>query len=426
MSSQADVSTMNRSIHEVTTVALSPTSSGRLLIIPCDGTWADRCSSSKGSVVQELMYLIADQEGQRKVIFYLDGLGTRSSWLGKILRGLGLARNVISAYSNLVDNYHEGDKIVLIGYSRGSYTARALAGLLARIGIPRNVNQKSLKKLYKMYFKQELKQPGVAERVMNEYNCHRNVQIEALCCFDTVGALGIPLFGPARILQIFRSKHQFHDTDVTPEVKVNLHACATNEIREPFELTPMHLPNGSINKLHQVWFPGTHGDIGWETKTGLSEAPLAWMIQQLHTLVGIQFDACALQARFPAYGAQAGKIAAPAWLKSQTHKPSRAVLPFITGRKARVPGAYDRPGMTTNERIHISARLRSGSLPLEKAVPGYRVHLDSDGTYYWIRKPTSGFWKLGSTPALPSATQTRIYEATLGDLEAALLGLTCK
>jgi hypothetical protein len=37
MSSQADVSTMNRSIHEVTTVALSPTSSGRLLIIPCDG-----------------------------------------------------------------------------------------------------------------------------------------------------------------------------------------------------------------------------------------------------------------------------------------------------------------------------------------------------------------------------------------------------
>jgi len=90
---------------------------------------------------------------------------------------------------NLVDNYREGDKIVLIGYSRGlfppfplpntdvlifpgSYTARALAGLLARIGIPRNVNQKSLKKLYKMYFKQELKQPGVAERVMNEYNCN--------------------------------------------------------------------------------------------------------------------------------------------------------------------------------------------------------------------------------------------------------------
>jgi hypothetical protein len=45
---------------------------------------------------------------------------------------------------------------------------------------------------------------------------YRNVQIAALCCFDTVGSLGIPMFGPARILKIFRSKHQFHDTDVTP------------------------------------------------------------------------------------------------------------------------------------------------------------------------------------------------------------------
>jgi hypothetical protein len=51
------------------------------------GTWADRCSSSRGTVVQELMYLIADQAGQEKVIFYVDGLGTRSSWLGKMVAG---------------------------------------------------------------------------------------------------------------------------------------------------------------------------------------------------------------------------------------------------------------------------------------------------------------------------------------------------
>jgi hypothetical protein len=51
------------------------------------GTWADRCSSSKGTVVQELIYLIADRESQEKVVFYVDGLGTRSSWLGKMLAG---------------------------------------------------------------------------------------------------------------------------------------------------------------------------------------------------------------------------------------------------------------------------------------------------------------------------------------------------
>ena len=203
------------------------------------------------------------------------------------------------------------------------------------------------------------------------------------------------------------------------EVKVNLHACAINEIREPFEVTPMHLPNGSDNKLLQVWFPGTHGDIGWETETGLSDAPLAWMIQQLQTLVGIQFDEGALKARFPAYGAPADKMSALKWRSSQTHKPSCAVLPFV-GRKARVPGAYDRPEMATNERIHISARLR---LQFEKAIPGYQVHVDADGTHYWTRKPASEFWRLNSKPAVPAETQTRIPEAALGELESALLGI---
>jgi hypothetical protein len=33
------------------------------------------------------MYLIADREGQEKVVFYVDGLGTRSGWLGKMLAG---------------------------------------------------------------------------------------------------------------------------------------------------------------------------------------------------------------------------------------------------------------------------------------------------------------------------------------------------
>jgi hypothetical protein len=102
------MSTAFRSMPDVTPIALSRASSGRLLIIPCDGaahpfpkknpllgnpltvfvgTWADRCSSSKGTVVQELMYLIANQDGQEKVVFYVDGLGTRSGWLDKLLAG---------------------------------------------------------------------------------------------------------------------------------------------------------------------------------------------------------------------------------------------------------------------------------------------------------------------------------------------------
>jgi hypothetical protein len=30
----------------------------------------------------------------------------------------------------------------------------------------------------------------------------------------------MPMFGPARFLKIFRSNHQFHDTDVTPGISI--------------------------------------------------------------------------------------------------------------------------------------------------------------------------------------------------------------
>jgi hypothetical protein len=51
------------------------------------GTWADRCTSSKGTVVQEMISLIADTEDQEKVVFYLNGVGTGSHWIEKIVAG---------------------------------------------------------------------------------------------------------------------------------------------------------------------------------------------------------------------------------------------------------------------------------------------------------------------------------------------------
>jgi hypothetical protein len=51
------------------------------------GTWADRCTSSKGTVVQEMISLIAETEDQEKVVFYLNGVGTGSHWIEKIVAG---------------------------------------------------------------------------------------------------------------------------------------------------------------------------------------------------------------------------------------------------------------------------------------------------------------------------------------------------
>lgn len=50
---------------------------------------------------------------------------------------------VCDAYKYLMDTYRENDKIYIFGFSRGAYTARALAGMLQRVGLlmPNNHNQ---------------------------------------------------------------------------------------------------------------------------------------------------------------------------------------------------------------------------------------------------------------------------------------------
>lgn len=42
---------------------------------------------------------------------------------------------VREAYSFLAANYCSGDEIILIGFSRGAFTARSVAGLIKDIGL---------------------------------------------------------------------------------------------------------------------------------------------------------------------------------------------------------------------------------------------------------------------------------------------------
>src|SRR3546814_12254456 len=51
--------------------------------------------------------------------------------------GYGLDYNVLGAYRFLVENWEEGGRIDLFGFSRGAWTARVLAGLIHLIGLVR-------------------------------------------------------------------------------------------------------------------------------------------------------------------------------------------------------------------------------------------------------------------------------------------------
>ena len=54
--------------------------------------------------------------------------------LGKAF-GVGLQQNIEDCYLYLMDRYEEGDKVFLFGFSRGAFTARALAGMLKKCGL---------------------------------------------------------------------------------------------------------------------------------------------------------------------------------------------------------------------------------------------------------------------------------------------------
>src|SRR6202034_3433956 len=83
---------------------------------------------------------------ERQVAFYDDGVGTSSFKLFAALGGIfgfGLKRNVIAIYSFCCRNYQPGDRIYGFGFSRGAFTIRIVAGMIARQGLVRYENDEA-------------------------------------------------------------------------------------------------------------------------------------------------------------------------------------------------------------------------------------------------------------------------------------------
>ncbi len=50
--------------------------------------------------------------------------------------GLGLTKNIIDCYAEIIRNWRPGDHIYIFGFSRGAYTARCVAAVVALCGVP--------------------------------------------------------------------------------------------------------------------------------------------------------------------------------------------------------------------------------------------------------------------------------------------------
>ncbi|WP_024515165.1 DUF2235 domain-containing protein [Bradyrhizobium sp. Tv2a-2] len=95
-----------------------------------DGTWNSVDSNTN---VWRMRALTASKskDDRPQLVYYSVGV---NGVIGGMF-GQGLDDNIRLAYEWLIENYNDGDEIFIFGFSRGAYTARALAGLIAIDGI---------------------------------------------------------------------------------------------------------------------------------------------------------------------------------------------------------------------------------------------------------------------------------------------------
>lgn len=112
-------------------------SAARNIVLLSDGTGNSAKAVFKTNVWR-LFQLLDLRDPSRQIAFYDDGVGTSSFKLFAALGGIfgfGLKRNVIAIYSFCCRNYKPGDRIYCFGFSRGAFTIRIVAAMIAGQGL---------------------------------------------------------------------------------------------------------------------------------------------------------------------------------------------------------------------------------------------------------------------------------------------------
>jgi uncharacterized protein (DUF2235 family) len=271
-----------------------------------DGTWNVVADNTN---VWRMKSLCAPQgtDGLRQLVYYNAGVGTQfGSRVRGGMFGYGLDQVVIESYEWLIEQYEEGDEIFIFGFSRGAYTARSLAGFVAKCGLLRPGAPLGVKQMYERYRRgseartlwalhaeQQTAMAGalsVEEQWMLKYSMR--VPIKLVGVWDTVGALGVPAF---HISGFSRSSFGFLHTGLRLPIQHGFHALAVDEHREAFSPTlwtkheSATAPDRPLTSVEQRWFVGAHANVGGGCESDLlAQVPLRWMMTRASAL-GLAF-----------------------------------------------------------------------------------------------------------------------------------------
>ena len=244
-------------------------------------------------------YRLMSEMGAQVSVFYEAGVQW-TSWrtTPDVMMGRGLNRQIRRAYGYLASRYRPGDRIFLLGYSRGAYAVRSLAGVIDMVGLLKaeHATVRNIRQAYRHY---ECDVQGPHAQVFRDLYCHRDVMIEMVGVWDTVKALGLRL--PV-LWRLSEQRHAFHSHHLGRSVRHGYHALALNETRDVFEPILWDCKPEFRGHVEQVWFRGTHGDVGGqlggdERARPLANLSLVWMLERAENL-GLPLPE-GWRARFP-------------------------------------------------------------------------------------------------------------------------------
>ncbi|GAA5841734.1 hypothetical protein JCM9279_003086 [Rhodotorula babjevae] len=278
--------------------SLPRSTSTRRLILCFDGT--SNTFGLGGITNVPVLFSLASADPAKQLLYYQVGVGQsisahESSFAPGRVRDRLLAvldeaiaytigQHICGGYQFLMDHWKPGDEIFLFGFSRGAYTARALAGMLQQVGLLPAGNEDSIPLAFSIFSRKAdtVLVPGfetLAQGFKRTFS--RDVEVHFVGVWDTVASVGalvprtLPFASGASYIHIFR------------------HALALDEARErymPQPWMPPHpdfVPTVPPSDVKEVWFSGAHSNVGGGEfaydggrTPALSHLSLRWMLRE--------------------------------------------------------------------------------------------------------------------------------------------------
>jgi uncharacterized protein (DUF2235 family) len=358
------------------------------LILCFDGTWNTLTKPDEATNVVRIAQAVkpVDSKGVPQVVYYNSGVGS-GGYLDQILGGVfgvGVKGNVKRGLTFLSFNYDSGepenegdpvrtpDEIYIFGFSRGAYTARALAGVLGAIkGIPKVSKFGAAETLWAHYRqdpgKREEKK-GEVQKIVYDMPADGKL-IKCVAVWDTVGSYGIPSTGLSGLARRITSwTRNFRDNEIGRHIAHGFHAMAIDERRRAFTTTAWVEREKSNDepsvvaepKVEQVWFAGAHANVGGGyAQTGLSDHALLWIMARVQEETGLEFTDSYIQDNFFPCSACSSYRSYRGWWLSSLWPAIRSIPKRVSGAITGQPGQRILDG-----RVHWSVKERLGRLTL--------------------------------------------------------------